>query len=77
MPPLRNRDAKLGQRHLQEQSFIVRFYRFDPQKPGDVVGTVQAPESEARLRFTGKEDLWQAMVRLVEDRWDAEKQDDG
>jgi hypothetical protein len=49
---------------VEEQSFIVRFYRFDTQKPDSVVGTVQAAESGLPVSFTGMEGLWEAMIHL-------------
>nr|QTX12183.1 hypothetical protein J1836_007620 [Thiothrix fructosivorans] len=54
----------MGSPHVEEQSFIVRFYRFDNQQPDSTVGTVQAVESSLRLHFTGMDGLWQAMIRL-------------
>lgn len=49
---------------VEEQSFIVRFYRFDSHKPDDVIGTVQAAESGLQLSFTGMGGLWQTMDHL-------------
>ncbi|WGZ94384.1 MAG: DUF2278 family protein [Candidatus Thiothrix putei] len=49
---------------MEEQSFIVGFYRTHGLHPDKVVGTVQAPESTVRLNFNGMSGLWQAMIRL-------------
>jgi uncharacterized protein YukJ len=49
---------------VEEQSFIVRFYRFDRHQPASVIGTVQAAESGLRLNFAGMDGLWQAMIHL-------------
>jgi uncharacterized protein YukJ len=51
---------------MEEQSFIVRFYRTNGLHPDKVVGTVQAAESGIRLHFKGMDDLWQTMGRLRE-----------
>jgi len=49
---------------MMVQSFIVRIYRFDNEQD-HLAGTIQIPESGARLSFKGADELWDTLKTLV------------
>jgi len=53
---------------LDEYSYILRVYRFDDEKPEQMVGTLLAPESLEQYRFSGPFELWEAIKELRKEK---------
>ena len=47
------------------KSYIIRIYRYQPERPRKVVGIIEKPESREKQTFTNVNELWAILTNVL------------